>query len=539
MIFLDKGIKNKWKSTIFAVDIMNRASETNEKRQGHSANIEDDDSTYDHIVKYTGFLGGIQVLTLLVGVIRNKLAAVLLNTAGVGLSSLYLNVLNFLQNASGLGISFSSIKEISEFYGKGDEAQIVRHVGIVRTWGVWTGLAGMLFCVLFSPLISFCAFKDFSHVGAVCLLSPVVGFMSVTAAELAVLKAVRRLKRVALISVLSALAALVATIPFYYFWGIRGVVPALVVSALGVMAAHLWLSVRVFPWKIGLWSKDYFRAGWSMVRLGVPYIMATVVTTAVGMGMGLFIARMGSLSDVGLYNMGYNLVFVYAGIVFTAVDADYVPRLSAVNHDQEWMNSVVNRQIKVGVLLMSPFLVLFMLAMPLVVCTLYTSAFLPMVDMAIWASMHMFFKSMTLPVAYISLSKGDSIMFFCMEVAYDAFMALCVMAGYLYCGVLGTGIALALAGIFDWCMINAVYGRRYGFRLEQGAHAFMSCQFVCVVLALALGLQPLWWLKVVAGAVVLAASIGVSVQVLRRETTLFSSFKKRLSAKFSRVRRER
>ena len=187
-------------------DIMDETSQIGGKQHVDSSVKAEDEATYDHIVKYTGFLGGIQVLTLLVGVVRNKLAAVLLNTAGVGLSSLFQNVLNFMQNTSGLGISFSSIKEISEYYGRGDAEAIARHVCVVRTWGVWTGLAGMLLCVLLSPLISFCAFEDFSHSLSICLLSPVVAFMSVTAAELAVLKAVRRLKRVALVSVFSALA---------------------------------------------------------------------------------------------------------------------------------------------------------------------------------------------------------------------------------------------------------------------------------------------------------------------------------------------
>ena len=117
MIFLDKDTENKWKCRIFVSHIM---SETQEIKDGLTVLEETEgreDATYDHIVKYTGFLGGIQVLTILVSVVRNKLAAVLLSTAGVGLSSLYLSVISFLHNTSNLGIPFSSIKEISELYG--------------------------------------------------------------------------------------------------------------------------------------------------------------------------------------------------------------------------------------------------------------------------------------------------------------------------------------------------------------------------------------------------------------------------------------
>ena len=198
-------------------------SETQEIKDGLTVLEETEgreDATYDHIVKYTGFLGGIQVLTILVSVVRNKLAAVLLSTAGVGLSALYQSVIGFLHNTSNLGISFSSIKEIAEYYGENHPEKVLLQVEVVRTWSVWTGLAGMLLCLLFSPAISYWAFGDTSHILPLCLLSPVMGFMAVTVGEISILKAVRRLKRVALISVLGAAATLLLTVPFYYFLNI-------------------------------------------------------------------------------------------------------------------------------------------------------------------------------------------------------------------------------------------------------------------------------------------------------------------------------
>ena len=93
---------------------MDNIQETENKKESATTTECREDSTYNHIVKYTGFLGIIQVLTMLVNVVRNKLAAVLLGTSGVGLSSLYLNFIGFLHHTSNLGISFSSIKEIAD-----------------------------------------------------------------------------------------------------------------------------------------------------------------------------------------------------------------------------------------------------------------------------------------------------------------------------------------------------------------------------------------------------------------------------------------
>lgn len=490
------------------------------------------DATYDHVVKYTGVLGLVQVLTILVSVVRNKLAAVWLGTVGLGLSSLYVNLTGFLSTVSNLGISFSSVKHVAELYEQGDMVRVSRFVEVVRTWSVWTAVFGMLVCILFSPLISWWAFDDDSHIIPVCLLSPMLAFMSVTGGELAVLKAVRRLKRVAMISVSGALATLLLTVPFYYLWGISGVVPGLVCSTAGVMAVHLFFSLKVFPWRVSLFNKDYFTEGIKLVRLGVPYVVAGFVNTATTLGVTMFIVNAGSLSDAGLYGMGYGLVLVYAGTFFTAVDSDYFPRLSAIHAERERMNLTVNRQVKVCLLLISPVLILFILSIPLIVYILYTSEFFPIVGMAVCASLHLFFKAMSLPAAYLSLAKGDALVYFCMEVAYDVVMMLLIVAFYLSWGILGTGVALALAGLFDLFLIYIVYGWRYGFRPDSSFFPFVAMQFACVSAAVCLGLQDDIGLKAFAGGAVFVCSVLLSVYVLRREVTLFSSFKARLMAKF-------
>ena len=61
-------------------------------------------------VRRTGFLSIVQLITMLMSVLRNKLSVVLLSKSGVGLSAIFMNVSNFMSNTSNLGVSFSSIK---------------------------------------------------------------------------------------------------------------------------------------------------------------------------------------------------------------------------------------------------------------------------------------------------------------------------------------------------------------------------------------------------------------------------------------------
>ena len=47
------------------------------------------ESSYRHILKYTSLFGGVQGLNILIGLVRNKVIAILLGPLGVGLISIY------------------------------------------------------------------------------------------------------------------------------------------------------------------------------------------------------------------------------------------------------------------------------------------------------------------------------------------------------------------------------------------------------------------------------------------------------------------
>ena len=71
---------------------------------------------YTHILKYTGLFGGMQGISILVGIIRTKLVAMILGPNGVGLMSLFNSTIRLLGDASQLGLPVSGIRKISYAY---------------------------------------------------------------------------------------------------------------------------------------------------------------------------------------------------------------------------------------------------------------------------------------------------------------------------------------------------------------------------------------------------------------------------------------
>ena len=119
--------------------------------------------SYSHILRYTGLFGGVQGLNILVGVVRNKLVAMILGPDGMGLISLFNSTLKLMSDSTNFGISISAVKSISEHFDKNEEEKLADTVKLVRSWSLLAGLLGMFLCIVLSPLLSKFTFSWDGH----------------------------------------------------------------------------------------------------------------------------------------------------------------------------------------------------------------------------------------------------------------------------------------------------------------------------------------------------------------------------------------
>ena len=496
----------------------------------HEHNI-DNDATYDHIVKYAGLFGGVQGLTMLIGILRNKIAAHFLGPSGMGLVNIYNRVIGLVSQATNLGISFSAVKHVAELSETTDTVQRDALIDTVRMWCLMTAGLGMLVGLTLSPWISWWTFKNFDFTMAICSLSLVVAMMAVTGGEIAILKGLKHLKKAALISVFAALATLIVCVPFYYLWGISGVVDALLVSNAAVLGIHLYYSSRVAPWRRTIVSIRSVSAGIPMAKLGIAYVFAGILGQGAEYFIATFIQNSGGLEWVGLYGTGYFLAVSIGSMLFMSVEADFFPRLSALADDVRRMNNTVNRQIEVCVLLIAPCLIMEVMAMPIIVRLLYTAEIVQAGPMAICAIFYLFFKALTLPVAYLALAKGHSMTYLVAELLYDVFVAVAIPVAFSKYGLLGAGCALSLAGLFDMVLIYIYYGAKYKFRLTMRPVWIYLLQFALLgasVYASFLPSSPVRW---AAQLCALGISAWISYRMLSRESDIVNKIVSKVKRK--------
>ena len=487
---------------------------------------EHDKGAYGHVLKYTGVFGGVQGLNVMVSLVRNKFVALLLGPSGMGLVTLFNTTVSFVSQSTHFGISMSAVRQLSEFPDEDNHPQVIHFVKVVRAWSLLTALLGMLVCIAIGPFLSSTTFAWGDHSLHFILLSPAVAMLAVTGGETAILKGRRRLKSLALVQVGSVLAALLISVPVYYFFGEAGIVPVIVMMALVTLLLTVRESYRLYPLRLR-GAKGILGEGMEMIRLGVAFTLAGIIGAGAEMLIRSWLNVTGDLDVLGLYNVGYMITMTYAGMVFTAMEADYFPRLSGVQHDVEATNECVNRQMEVSLLLLSPMLAALIVALPLLVPLLFSPQFLPVTGMAQVAALAMYMKVLTLPVAYITLARGRSLAYLFLETSYFVAFVLLMMFGYEQWGLLGTGIAITLAHLFEYLLVNAFAYKKYGYRFSATVYGYAVAQVALGLLAYVLTLTAdgvLYWGL---GFIVVLLSFSLSLHVLRRKTHLWQALTRR------------
>ena len=481
----------------------------------------ENNTTYDHVIKYTGLFGGVQGITMLVSLIRTKLVALLLGPDGMGLINIYNNILKLIAHSTNLGIDFSAVKHMAEIAENNDRKEIERYAGVIRTWSLAVGLFGMLVCMVLSAPISYYTFKSYDNVKYFLLLAPAVAFLAISGGELAILKGTKQLKTVALSSVAASISTLLICVPIYYYVGTEGVVWSLLLTNAAVAIIQMSFTRRIVPWHTSIFNKESFLSGTPMLKLGIGYIIAGIFGQGAEYVIRVLILRHGGLDDVGYYNSGYLMAVSYAQLVFIAIESDYFPRLSAAKSMIKRQNDTVNQQTEVCAVLISPFLVLFVTFLPLIVLVLFSDKFVNAIPLATSASFYMFFKALTLPAAYLALAHGDSKMYMVTELIYDIIIAIIIPLAFIQWGLVGAGFALSTAGLIDALVIHILYRRRYKFMFSFRLLHFYVIQFCLLCAVVWASFQSNLVIRYSVDAMAVIISVCLSLRILLKETTFF------------------
>jgi len=424
-------------------------------------------SSYQQIFKATSIFGGVQFFTIIITIIRSKLIAVLLGPVGMGIAGLLTSTLGLVTSFTNLGLARSAVRDISASNSSNDEDKICETVSVFQKL-VWiTGVLGMLLTLVFSPLLSKMTFGNYNYSISFMILSVTLLLGQLTVGQSVIMQSLRKISWMAKASIYSSLIGLITTIPLYYLYGKDGIVPAMIISSLTIYIIQHFFSRRIDIKKNVISFKEAIQKGNGMIKLGVVLSINGLITTAASYVIRIFISHSGSLEDVGLYTAGFSIINTYVGMVFSAMITDYFPRLAAVHQDRAKYNELINQQIEVALYIVSPLICAFLVFVNWIIIVIYSSQFLPIIEMIQWGILAIFFKTLGWAIGVLLAAKGNSKHLFWNELIANAYLLLLNIGGYYLDGLRGLGISFLVGYLLHFLQIYFFTKKKYGFALEN------------------------------------------------------------------------
>ena len=444
-------------------------------------------SSYRQIFKATSIFGGVQVFQIILSIVRSKFVAVLLGAQGMGISGLFLSVTTLISGITGMGISVSAVRNISEANGTGDEKRIAHVAAVVKKLALITGMLGAFITIVLSPWLSRATFGNDQYTWSFIALSVTFLLGSLASSQSVLLQGLSKLSSLAKANVLGATVGLAVSIPLYYLYGLTGIVPAIILSAVATTFFAYFFGRRVVIQKTEPVSfSEAWREGKGMISMGIMLTLSAVIAAVSAYVLRLFINQQGSLVDVGLYSAGFAIVNTYVGMIFTAMSTDYYPRLSAVANDSVKANMLVNQQAEMALLILGPVLILFLIVLKFAIVLLYSAEFLACVEMVQWAVLAIFFKALTWSMGFLLLSKGKSKIFFWNELAVNIYTLFFNVIGYYYYGIEGIGLSFFVAYLFATIQNTILLNVTDGFLFNLRTYSILFIHFLPAIACLIL-----------------------------------------------------
>lgn len=473
--------------------------------------------SYRQIVKSTGLVGIGQVVAILINMVRVKVLALLVGTAGMGLASLYLSAIDVLSIASGMGIAVSGVRYIA---AAKDERERALTIAAVRKLALILGILGSAVGLALSPWLAKITFGtelEPYHAAGMAVVSLAVLLRNASTGQIAVLQGLRQVGEMAAAKVLGALFGAIVGIFVVWAFGVRGI-PAYLLSVAGGALLGSWLLARRYEPagtaddRAGLWQQSK-----KVLATGSAAMGGALVTALGAYLIRLILQRSIDLSAVGIYQATWVVCSLYVGVVLDAMGADFFPRLSSVQADDEAARQVINQQMEVGVLLAFPGVLFLVVAAPWVLELLYSADFRAGTTLMRWQLLGVALRAISWPIGYLVLSRAMNWTFLATQVVFNLTYLTAAWIGVDHWGLEAVGAAFTGAYFVLLAVQWGIARHAIDFRSNPEVRWTIGCSLVTLVGVLAAfetaPPQPAYTLGVVALA---AYAIWALRRLLRR-----------------------
>ena len=453
------------------------------------------------ILKSIKVLGSVQMASNICSVILNKLVALWIGPAGMGMYSIYNSAVEMLRSATSLGLRTSTVRDVALASESGIGEKLARMVAVVRRWSWFISLFGAITTMALAPALSRWSFGTTDHLWDFVLLSAALLFDGFAYNELSILQGLEKLKHYARASLLGTVMGLCFSIPLFYWLRLDSILWSVLIYHVSLIAAVMIYRHRV-PEPVKVTNREAVREGASFVRLGLLMTLSEFVTMLFNYILSAYLNRVAGTEVVGFYQSGYSLVGRYFGLIFSALATEYYPRITRVCHSRMRTRVFASQEINIMMFCLLPVISIFLVCRELIVSILYSDEFhaiIPYISIAVAGTV---FRAYSCFLAFVIVARSDGKIYILTE-TLSALTGFVLNIGcYHLWGLAGLGIAFCLWYLAYCMIIGAVYFCRYRYTLSTQSSLltiFTFCFSMCIFALL----EAEWlWTAIAATAII-------------------------------------
>lgn len=466
---------------------------------------ERDRNSYGSIFKAIGLFGGVKVIQILVGIIKNKLVAVLLGPSGMGIVGLITSNTHLVKTVTDCGLHTSSVREISKSYTSGDEAKASRTISVFQKLVILTGLLGSIIVFVLAEQLSQISFGNHDYTMAFRLVSITLLLDQLCVGQTALMQGTFHYKWMARSTLFGSVIGLFVSIPLYYIWNTKAIVPVIILSSVTALLLSWYYSNKVKINKTAVTMREALVEGRGMLVLGIAIAASSIIRVGKAYGLRIFISHFGGIAEVGLFTSGMAISIQYVDVILASMGSDYSPRLSAIVDDNRQFVEAINKQIRLMCALLLPIMIFFIVFVKELVVVLYSKEFVAIEGMVVWMMFSMFLRAISWCLSFPLIAIGNPKLYFWNEFSSELYSFVFSMIGYYYLSFLGLGLAFFATQLCFTLQMFIVSRKFYSFKLTiQNRNAIIYN----VILLTALFLVLLFFKETILGYVL---SVGVFV----------------------------
>jgi len=428
------------------------------------------------LFKATFLMGISTVASVAAGFLRAKFTALVLGPSGLGIFSQAVSFFQTSEVVFGLGTGLGVTKYTAEAAGKNDADGIKKIVAATAVLQFISSLALVFIVVAFSRQISQFLFLTPEYYWGVVLLGVPVLFSVMTTSFESVIVGLSKqeyfsLSRVIFFSLgLLLLVFFVGTMKvaggFYYiaFNAVLGFAVVIYFTDIALRRSAKFGLKDIFK---ALTADDLITGVRKLISYGWIVLLSSAITWCTFLLTRSLLIRSSGAEANGYYQVAFALVSYYSPFFTNGMWGYLLPKLSGTDSTQE-QNAEINNAIKFILIFLTPVIAGLYILKEFVVLLIFTSEFLPALEMFPAYLMGSFFYMLGYVMATVFLSKKRLKIYFLISLAQNIlFVILFYLLSGKY-GIKGLAFSYLSANLFSAAAMGlyAVRAMKYTVNIQ-------------------------------------------------------------------------